>query len=92
MDVGSRQWWRPPHQPLTNAIVLRSTWPPGVLWDEQKDEALRNWLLARMADGLTKRCRRQIFMCGSDLDSLGQSQDGPLLPALLSAFAAEERV
>jgi len=92
MDVGSRQWWRPPHQPLTNAIVLRSTWTPGVLWDEQKDEALRNWLLARMTDGLTKRCRRQIFLCGSDLDSLGQPQDGPLLPALLSAFADEESI
>jgi hypothetical protein len=89
MDVGSRQWWRPPHQPLTNALVLRQSWSPGVLWDEGKDEALRNWLLARMTDGLTRRCRRQIFLCGSDLDSLGQTQDGPLLPALLAAFGPE---
>ncbi len=89
MDVGSRQWWRPPHQPLTNALVLRESWTPGLLWDEGKDEALRNWLLARMTDGLTKRCRRQIFLCGSDLDSLGQTQDGPLFPSLLAAFAPE---
>jgi hypothetical protein len=88
MDIGSREWWRPPHQPLTNPIVLSRRWQPGETWTPEKDAYLRDWLLARMTDGLTKRCRKQVFLCGSDMDSLGQPQDGPLFPALLAAFEA----
>lgn len=89
MDVGSREWWRPPFQPLTNPIVLSRHWDVGTIWDEEKDYYLRNWLLWRMIDGLTKRCRKQIFLCGSDIDSMGNPQDGPLFPALQPAFALE---
>ena len=91
VDVGSREWWRPPRQPLTHPIVLSRYWQADAVWNETKDEYLRNWLLSRMVEGLTARCRKGIFLCGSDVDSVGNAQDGPLFPALIRAMAREER-
>ena len=90
VDVGSREWWRPPKQPLTHPIVLSRRWQTDAVWDEAKDEYLRNWLLSRMVEGLTARCRKGIFLCGSDVDSIGNSQDGPLFPAVLRAMTPED--
>lgn len=90
VDVGSREWWRPPRQPLTHPIVLSRYWQPEAVWDETKDEYLRNWLLARMVEGLAARCRKGVFLCGSDVDSVGNSQDGPLFPAVLRVVTPEQ--
>ncbi len=76
---------------MTRPIVLSRYWQPDAVWNETKDEYLRNWLLSRMVAGLTARCRKGIFLCGSDVDSSGGAQDGPLFLAVLRAMAPEER-
>lgn len=91
VDVGSPEWWRPPSQPLTNPIVLSRRWLAGQTWDMDHDLALRNRLMVRMIEGLARRCRRQVFLCASDIDSLGHSQDGPLLATALRVLAGEVR-
>ncbi len=91
VDVGSREWWKPPSQPLTNPIVLSHRWQAGQIWDIDHDLALRNRLMVRMIEGLARRCRRQVFLCSSDIDSIGHPQDGPFLSAALRVLAEEVR-
>ncbi|MBC7243304.1 MAG: ATP-dependent helicase [Anaerolineae bacterium] len=89
VDVGAPEWWRPPHQPLTNPIVLSRRWQAGQTWDMDHDLALRNRLMVRMVEGLARRCRRRAYLCASDISSIGLVQDGPFLTTALRVLAGE---
>jgi hypothetical protein len=80
VDAGSIDWWRPPHQVLSNPFVLANRWPAGATWSEAEDYAMRNDILARIVRGLCERCRDGVFICASDMESSGSPQESsPLL-------------
>jgi hypothetical protein len=80
MDAGSIDWWRPPHQVLSNPFVLSSRWPAGATWTEAIDYQTRNDILSRIVRGLCQRCRDGLFICASDMESSGSPQESsPLL-------------
>ncbi len=82
LDVPSMDWWTPPQQPLTNPYILSRRWPPGRPWDDAADYTSRQAALAQIVRGLCNRCREGIVLCGSELGTAGQFQDGPLWRAL----------
>ncbi len=82
LDIGSRRWWEPPQQLLTNPHVLSRSWRPDRRWTLEADLAARNAVLHRLVRGLALRCREGIFLCASELESSGQLQDSPLLEAV----------
>ncbi|MGB9723414.1 MAG: UvrD-helicase domain-containing protein [Chloroflexia bacterium] len=82
LDVSSMDWWTPPQQPLTNPYVLSRHWPLGRPWDDAADYASRQAALAQTLRGLCNRCGEGVVLCGSELGTAGQFQDGPLWRAL----------
>ena len=82
LDIGSRRWWEPPQQLLTNAHVLARSWPENQRWTLEADIAHRNLVLHRLVRGLALRCREGIYLCASELETSGQLQDSPLLEAV----------
>lgn len=89
LDVGSRRWWEPPQQLLTNPYVLARAWDPGRRWDLEADLARRNLVLYRLVRGLAQRCREGVFLCASETESSGQHQDSPLLEAVQEVLRGE---
>jgi hypothetical protein len=82
LDLGSVDWWTPPQQPLTNPYVLSRRWPAKARWNDAADYGTRQATLARLIQGLCRRCREGIVLCSSQLSTVGQPCDGPLLRAL----------
>ena len=82
LDIPSMDWWTPPQQPLTNPYVLSRRWPMNRPWDDAADYASRQDALVQILRGLCNRCREGLVLCGSELGTAGQFQDGPLWRAL----------
>lgn len=82
LDVGGSRWWERASQPLTHPYVLSPEWETGRPWlDADEVASQRDWL-NRVILGLTRRCRRQIFMTNAEIGEQGYEQRGPLLIAL----------
>ncbi len=81
LNVGSSGWWERLYQPLTHPYVLSLSWHGG-LWTDTDEVHTRNEALYRLVLGLTRRCRREIFLGLSDLGEQGYEQRGPLLEAI----------
>jgi hypothetical protein len=79
LDVGSLNWWQPPHQPLTNHHVLSRRWKRGERWTENTDFAVRNRVLFRLVDGLSRRCSDKIYLCTCEVETSGEVLDSPLI-------------
>ena len=82
LDAGSNGWWERIAQPLTHPYVLASDWEADRLWldeDEVKNQVDR---LHRLILGLTRRCRKHIFIANSEISEQGYEQRGRLLLAL----------
>jgi hypothetical protein len=82
LDIGSRHWWEPPQQLLTNPHVLARRWEAGRRWTLETELEQRNRTLHRLVLGLALRCREGIYLCASELESSGQMQESPLLEAV----------
>jgi hypothetical protein len=82
LDVSANGWWDIPRQPLSNAFVLSQGRIDHQVWTAQEDFDIRNQLLSRIVQGLTRRCYRGVVLAVSDLDRRGYRQDGPLWRAL----------
>jgi hypothetical protein len=92
MDAGSIDWWRPPHQVLSNPFVLSYRWPAGTPWTEALDYQTRNDILARIVQGLCQRCRDGVYICTSDMESSGNLQESsPLLRVVTRIEVLRER-
>ena len=70
------------YQPLTHPYVLRRNWPPDQKWLDSDEERTRNESLSRLMLGLSRRCRRTIYLAYSQLNERGQEEKGPLLRAV----------
>jgi hypothetical protein len=94
LDIGSRGWYERLYQPLTHPSVLSRRWRPGQKWDQDDEDAANQQRLYRLAVGLLRRCRRQVFLGLSELGEQGYEQRGPLLWAfnhVLRRLAASEQ-
>jgi hypothetical protein len=85
LEVGSTRWWERLYQPLTMPEVLSRRWPPGRRWTDEEDYARRTDTLARLVLGLTRRCRRSVYLGLSELNENGNEMRGPLLQAIRQA-------
>lgn len=79
LDIGSRGWYERLYQPLTHPYVLSRHWQPGRLWDHDDEDVANQERLYRLAVGLLRRCRKQVFLGLSELGEQGYEQRGPLL-------------
>ncbi len=82
LDVGSPGWWQRLNQPLTQPYVLGRAWAPGALWGDRQEFDARQNALCSLVLGLTRRCRRKIYLALSELSQDGSQQQGPLLRAI----------
>ena len=79
LDVGSSHWWERLEQPLTHPYVLARDYPLNMIWTDELEFGARNEALRRLLVGLTRRCRKHIYMAISSLSDSGYEQRGPLL-------------
>jgi hypothetical protein len=89
LDAGSRSWVERIYQPLTHPYVLRRDWPEGQLWTDEDEIETRETALARLIQGLTRRCRQRVYLAYSDLSEQGYEQQGPLLQAVQHLLRAQ---
>jgi hypothetical protein len=82
LDAGSRSWIERIYQPLTHPYVLRRDWPRDDVWTDENEVEARESALGRLILGLTRRCRKRIYLTTSELSEQGYEQQGPLLQAV----------
>jgi hypothetical protein len=97
LDIGSRGWFERLEQPLTHPYVLSRQWPQNMPWTDAEEYETNQETLHRLALGLLRRCRKQVYLGLSELNEQGADQKGPLLKAIqrvlrsgASATLAEE--
>jgi len=90
LDVGGSGWSERPYQPLSHPYVLRRSWPPGAVWGDAQELAASREALARLVQGLVRRCRQKIFCGIGELDEQGYAQRGLLLEALLQVLSTSQ--
>jgi hypothetical protein len=82
LDAGSNGWWERIAQPLTHPYVLMADWEVGRPWTDSDEMAAQHDWLSRVILGLTRRCRKHIFVANSEISEQGYEQRGPLLTVL----------
>ncbi|NIV39896.1 MAG: hypothetical protein GWN58_63970, partial [Anaerolineae bacterium] len=82
LDAGSQSWIERIYQPLTHPYVLRRDWSQDQVWTDEKEVEARRETLGRLVLGLTRRCRKRIYLTSSELSEQGYEQQGPLLEAV----------
>jgi hypothetical protein len=82
LNVGGRGWSERLYQPLTHPYVLSAGWGEGDLWTDVEEYAAAQIGLYRLAQGLVRRCRQQIYLVFSELGEEGYEQRGALIEAL----------
>jgi hypothetical protein len=81
INAGSPGWWERLYQPLTHPYVLTRRWEDGRKWTDEDEQALRQIVLSRLAQGLLRRSRKKIYLAFSTLNEQGFEERGPLLMA-----------
>lgn len=79
LDVGSASWAERLEQPLTHPYVLRRDFTSGDVWTDDLEAQTSRDMLYRVVVGLTRRCRKQIYLGIADLGEEGYEQRGELL-------------
>jgi hypothetical protein len=82
LDAGSSGWWERIAQPLTHPYILAAGWPPGRPWTDEDEVAAQHDRLYRLVLGLTRRCRKHIFIANAEFGEQGYEQRGQLLTVL----------
>jgi hypothetical protein len=79
LDVGSSSWWERLEQPLTHPYVLRRDYPADLPWTDEMENDAQRELLYRVVMGLSRRCRKCVYLGIAGLGEEGFEQRGPLL-------------
>jgi hypothetical protein len=82
LDAGSSGWWERIAQPLTHPYILAADWELGRPWTDADEVAGQRDRLQRLVQGLTRRCRKHIYIVNSEVGEQGYEQRGQLLVAL----------
>jgi hypothetical protein len=92
LDAGSRAWFERIFQPLTHPHVLRRDWPEGEIWADEDEVKVRDEALGRLILGLSRRCRKRIYLAFAELNERGYEQQGPLLQAVQRLLRSQRGV
>jgi len=90
LDVGSRGWYERLYQPITHPHVLSRHWNEGSPWTDTDEHAANQAALSRLVLGLTRRCRKAIYLGLSGVNEQGYEHKGELLRGIdltLRAFS-----
>ncbi|RME72466.1 MAG: hypothetical protein D6784_13485 [Chloroflexi bacterium] len=92
LDAGSSGWWERIAQPLTHPYIMSATWEPDRPWTDADEVAAQRDRLYRLVLGLTRRCRKQVFIYNPEVNEQGFDQRGQLLILLqrLSRLTLED--
>jgi hypothetical protein len=82
LDVGSRGWHERLYQPLTHPYVLSRDWPVNQAWQDPDEQEATQEHLFQLIWGLTRRCRRGIYLGMNQLSEEGWENQGKLLVAI----------
>jgi len=82
IDAGGSGWFERLYQPLTHPYVLSRRWPAGAVWSDIDEYEADQAAMYRLALGLIRRCRGQVYLGLSTLSEQGYEQKGPLLKSL----------
>jgi len=82
VNVGSTGWGQRLFQPLTQPYVLSRQWEDGRMWSDMDEYDTNQENLYKLALGLIRRCRQQIYLGLSQYGEQGYEQRGPLLTAI----------
>ena len=88
LDLGSSGWTERLFQPLTHPYVLSRDWPRGRAWTQVDEERVTQESLHRLVLGLTRRCRRRIYLGMSRFSETGYEERGRLLTAFQHVLGA----
>jgi hypothetical protein len=81
LDIGSLGWWERLYQPLTNPYVYQKHWGEGAAWNENREFAINQAMMAKLVNGLLLRCQRGVFAAIVQTNEFGAQNSGPLLKA-----------
>jgi hypothetical protein len=93
LNIGSEGWSQRLYQPLTHPYVLSRQWQFGETWDDEDEQRTNRDALGRLVLGLTRRCRKSIYLGYSEFAENGYEQRGLLLDTIqgmLRHIALEE--
>lgn len=82
LDVGGRGWYERLYQPLTHPHVLSRHWSEGSPWTDPDEIAANQVALRRLSLGLTRRCRKAIYLGLSGVNEQGYEHKGDFLRAI----------
>ena len=82
LNIGSDGWSRRLYQPLTHPHVLSLGWPGGAVWTDEDEQELNRRSLSRLLLGLTRRCRKAVYLGYSELSESGYEGRGLLLETI----------
>ncbi len=82
LDIGNPGWVERIEQPLTHPYILSRQWPADQVWTDMDESQAGEDALDALICGLTRRCRRKIFLAACDLNEQGLDQRGYLLRSL----------
>lgn len=82
LDVGSQGWCTRLDQPLTHPHVLNRNWDPALVWNDMHERRTNQEILARISNGLIRRCGEHIYMCTINVNEQGNEERGALMMAL----------
>ena len=82
LDIGSQGWATRLDQPLTHPHVLNRHWDAGLVWNDMHERRANQEILARITNGLIRRCREHIHMCTINVNEQGNEERGGLMVAL----------
>lgn len=82
IDIGSPSWAERLSQPLTHPIILSRGWPTDRVWTDIDEFEYNRETLYKLTLGLTRRCRKQIFLAFSEISESGYEGRGMLLRAI----------
>ncbi|MBN1221375.1 MAG: AAA family ATPase [Anaerolineae bacterium] len=91
LDAGSSGWWERISQPLTHPYILAADWEPGRPWTDADEVTTQRDRLARLVLGLTRRCRKHIYIINAEIGEQGYEQRGQLLMALQQMLRQMQR-
>ncbi|MBN1991545.1 MAG: hypothetical protein JW953_02495 [Anaerolineae bacterium] len=91
LDAGSSGWWERISQPLTHPYILAADWEPGRPWTDADEVTTQRDRLSRLVLGLTRRCRKHIYIINAEIGEQGYEQRGQLLMALQQMLRQMQR-
>jgi len=79
VNIGSSGWSQRLFQPLTHPYVMSRQWEMGRVWTDEDERHADEQVLAYLALGLIRRCRKKIYLGLSQFSEQGYEQRGDLL-------------